>query len=133
MRAVIPMSREALTRLAIAQAVYKAMGDQLATNGGKHGNNIRTEADAMLGFSDGTYRVIVSKPSICGFGMNWQGCHQMAFCGLSYSYEQFYQAVRRCWRFGQPSPVDVLVFSTERESGVVATIEEKERRRNEGS
>ena len=85
------------------------------------------KADAMLGFSDGTYRVIVSKPSICGFGMNWQGCHQMAFCGLSYSYEQFYQAIRRCWRFGQPNPVDVLVFSTERESGVVATIEEKER------
>lgn len=85
------------------------------------------KADAMLGFSEGRYRVIVSKPSICGFGMNWQGCHQMAFCGLSYSYEQFYQAVRRCWRFGQDRPVDVLVFSTEREGGVVAAVEEKER------
>lgn len=85
------------------------------------------KSDAMLGFSDGRYRVIVSKPSICGFGMNWQGCHQMAFCGLSYSYEQFYQAVRRCWRFGQAHAVDVLVFSTEREGGVVAAVEEKER------
>ena len=85
------------------------------------------KADAMLGFSEGRYRVIVSKPSICGFGMNWQGCHQMAFCGLSYSYEQFYQATRRCWRFGQESDVDVYVFSTYAESATVAAIEEKER------
>lgn len=84
------------------------------------------KADAMLGFAEGRYRVIVSKPSICGFGMNWQGCHQMAFCGLSYSYEQFYQATRRCWRFGQESDVDVLVFSTMRESGVVGAVREKE-------
>lgn len=84
------------------------------------------KADAMLGFAEGRYRVIVSKPSICGFGMNWQGCHQMAFCGLSYSYEQFYQATRRCWRFGQESDVDVYVFSTAMESDVIATIRRKE-------
>lgn len=62
---------------------------------------------SMLGFSAGTIRSLVTKPSIAGFGMNWQHCHNMAFVGLSDSYEQFYQAVRRCWRFGQTEPVDV--------------------------
>ena len=85
------------------------------------------KADAMLGFAEGRYRVIVSKPSICGFGMNWQNCHQMAFCGLSYSYEQFYQATRRCWRFGQENDVDVFVFSTHMEQGVVDAVMRKER------
>lgn len=84
------------------------------------------KADAMLGFASGKHRVIISKPSICGFGMNWQGCHQMAFCGLSYSYEQFYQATRRCWRFGQEHDVDVLVFMTDAESDVVAAVKGKE-------
>lgn len=84
------------------------------------------KAAAMLGFADGSVRVLVSKPSICGFGMNWQGCHQMAFCGLSYSYEQFYQAVRRCWRFGQESPVEVHVFSSLAESASVDAVVRKE-------
>jgi hypothetical protein len=55
----------------------------------------------MLGFTKASIRVLVTKPSIAGFGMNWQHCNNMAFVGLSDSYEQFYQAVRRCWRFGQ--------------------------------
>lgn len=86
------------------------------------------KADAMLGFAEGRYRVIVSKPSICGFGMNWQRCSHMAFCGLSYSYEQFYQAVRRCWRFGQTRPVTALVFASTAESSTVGAIREKEER-----
>mgnify|MGYP000243410783 CR=1 FL=1 len=62
---------------------------------------------AMLGFSAGEIRALVTKPSITGFGMNWQHCSNMAFVGLSDSYEQFYQAVRRCWRFGQKRQVAV--------------------------
>lgn len=84
------------------------------------------KVEAMTGFTDGRYRVIVSKPSICGFGMNWQMCSHMAFCGLSYSYEQFYQAVRRCWRFGQENPVHALVYTTTAESGTVEAVSEKE-------
>ena len=84
------------------------------------------KAAAMLGFADGSVRVLVSKPSICGFGMNWQGCHQMAFCGLSYSYEQFYQAVRRCWRFGQREAVQAHVFSSVAESASVEAVVRKE-------
>ena len=78
--------------------------------------------DAMLGFADGKYRVLVTKPSIAGFGMNWQHCHKIAFCGMSHSYEQFYQAVRRCWRFGQEQPVDVEIFITDLEQSIVENV-----------
>lgn len=77
---------------------------------------------SMLGFADGTIRVLVTKPSIAGFGMNWQNCHQMAFCGLSHSYEQFYQAVRRCWRYGQTQPVSVDVVVSDQETAIVANV-----------
>jgi len=81
---------------------------------------------AMAGFSDGSVRVLVTKPSIAGFGMNWQHCANMAFVGLSDSYEQFYQAVRRCWRFGQKNPVNVHIITAETEGAVVANIKRKE-------
>lgn len=83
--------------------------------------------DAMLGFSDGRYRVIITKPSIAGFGMNWQHCSHVAFVGLSHSYEQYYQAIRRCWRFGQENPVNVNVITSTAEGSVVANIEWKEK------
>jgi hypothetical protein len=81
----------------------------------------------MTGFSDGEVRVLVSKPSIAGWGMNWQHCNKVAFVGLSDSYEQFYQAVRRCWRFGQTKPVDCYVITSSAEGAVVRNIERKER------
>lgn len=81
--------------------------------------------DAMLGFTDGKYRVIVTKPSICGFGMNWQHCSDMVFCGLSNSYEQYYQAIRRCYRFGQTMPVNVHIVVSELERGIVENVMRK--------
>ena len=81
---------------------------------------------AMMGFTAGDVRCLVTKPSIAGFGMNWQHCNNMAFVGLSDSYEQFYQAVRRCWRFGQKKPVNVYVITAETEGAVVANIKRKE-------
>jgi superfamily II DNA or RNA helicase len=81
---------------------------------------------AMLGFAAGNIRALVTKPSIAGFGMNWQHCRNMAFVGLSDSYEAFYQAVRRCWRFGQKKPVNVYVVTAETEGAVVANIKRKE-------
>jgi hypothetical protein len=81
----------------------------------------------MMGFMDGKYRVLVSKPSICGFGMNFQHCSNMTFVGLSHSFEQYYQAVRRCWRFGQTEPVDVTIITSDLEGAVKANIERKER------
>jgi hypothetical protein len=84
------------------------------------------KAQAMLDFAASKIRVLVTKPRIAGFGMNWQHCHRMAFVGLSDSYEQFYQAVRRCWRFGQKSPVDAYCISAETEGAVAANLKRKD-------
>lgn len=81
---------------------------------------------AMTDFSAGKIRVLVTKPSIAGFGMNWQHCNNMAFVGLSDSYEAFYQAVRRCWRFGQTKSVDTYMIISDQEGAVVANIKRKE-------
>lgn len=81
----------------------------------------------MLAFTNGTTRVLVTKAKIAGFGMNWQHCSQMAFVGLSHSYEQFYQAIRRCWRFGQTQPVVAHVVVTDIERAVMRNIARKER------
>lgn len=85
------------------------------------------KTDSMLGFAAGDIRCLVSKPSICGFGMNWQNCRKMIFVGLSDSYEKYYQAVRRCWRFGQTAPVDVYIIISAKEGCVKQNIERKER------
>jgi len=74
--------------------------------------------DRLLGFASGKYEKLVSKASIAGFGLNYQHACKMAFVGPTYSFEQFYQAVRREWRFGQTKPVEVKVFMTERETGI---------------
>ena len=82
--------------------------------------------DRLVGFSRGDYRVLVTKPSIAGFGLNWQHCARMAFAGPSHSYEQTYQAIRRCWRFGQNRPVDVFICAASTESAVVQNYRRKE-------
>ncbi|HWT74361.1 MAG TPA: helicase-related protein [Mobilitalea sp.] len=84
------------------------------------------KSSAMLGFSGGTIKDLVTKPSIAGFGMNWQNCHDMIFTGLSDSYEQFYQAVRRCWRFGQKEEVNVWIVISAKEGCVKKNIEHKQ-------
>lgn len=77
-------------------------------------------------FSAGEIPILVSKASICGFGINMQVCSNMAFVGLSDSFEQYFQAVRRCWRFGQTKPVNVYVITSEAEGAVVENINRKE-------
>jgi len=80
----------------------------------------------MLDFSHGKVRVLISKPKICGFGMNWQHCARMAFVGLDDSFEKFYQAVRRCHRFGQKRRVVVHMFTAENEGQILANLKRKE-------
>ena len=77
-------------------------------------------------FADRRERVMVSKPSICGWGLNWQHAHKMAFVGVSHSWEAYYQAVRRCWRFGQTKPVDVHLFVSEAEGAVLSNLMRKD-------
>ena len=84
------------------------------------------KANAVIDFSNEKIRCLVSKSSIFGFGVNWQQCNHMIFVGLSDSYEQYYQAVRRCWRFGQTKPVEVYIIISKNEGCVKANIERKE-------
>ena len=77
-------------------------------------------------FSNGKTRIMVTKSSIAGFGMNWQHCSRMVFMGASHSYEQVYQAIRRCWRFGQTKPVEVFILRSETEGAIIANYRRKE-------
>lgn len=83
--------------------------------------------DALDAFSRGDERIIITKPSLAGFGLNWQHCQNVIFASLSYSYEQFYQAVRRSWRFGQTKPVNVNVILSSIELKLWETVAEKMR------
>lgn len=91
----------------------------------KGGDSFEKKEKSLIGFTDGESRVIISKPSICGFGMNWQHCRNIAFASISYSYEKFYQAVRRSWRFGQTEKVFVHVVIADCELEVWRSIERK--------
>ena len=81
--------------------------------------------ERLVAFSTGKARVIVTKPSIAGFGLNWQHCARQAFVGLSFSYESFYQAVRRSHRFGQTRPVHVHVAMADTEKAIWDVINRK--------
>lgn len=84
------------------------------------------KSDTMLEFSDKDLKCLISKPKLAGFGMNWQNCHNIIFTGLSDSYEQYYQALRRCWRFGQEKPVNAYIIISSKEGCVKENIERKQ-------
>lgn len=92
----------------------------------KGSDDPETKAQASIDFADGGIRCLVSKPSIFGFGSNFQSCHNEIFCGLSDSYERFYQAVRRCWRFGQKEPVNVYIILSEKEVSILENVRRKQ-------
>lgn len=80
--------------------------------------------ECFKAFESGEIRVMVTKPTIAGFGLNWQHCANQTFFP-SHSFEQWYQAIRRCWRFGQDKPVTVDVISSEGEANVLANLQRK--------
>jgi hypothetical protein len=80
--------------------------------------------ERMLAFADGKARVLVTKPKIGAWGLNFQHCAHITFFP-SHSFEQYYQGVRRCWRFGQHRPVQVDIVTTEGERGVLANLQRK--------
>lgn len=86
------------------------------------------KAQKMLDFASGKIKVLVTKPKIAGFGMNWQICHNVVFVGVSFSFESYYQAIRRCWRFGQEHEVHCHVILCDNESKIFDTVEEKEKK-----
>jgi hypothetical protein len=81
---------------------------------------------AIQAFLEGRAKVLITKPKIAGFGLNLQMCSKMVFVGLSDSYETYYQCIRRCWRFGQKSPVDVHIVVSDAERGIVENVRQKE-------
>ena len=85
------------------------------------------KAERLLGFADGTIRTLITKPSLAAFGLNWQHCARMAFVGLNDSYEAYYQAIRRCYRYGQTRPVHVHIITSDLESQIAANVARKER------
>ncbi len=84
---------------------------------------------AALDFIDGRYRVLISKPSIFGYGLNFQNCYNMAFCGMDYSFESYYQAIRRSYRFGQTHDVNIWRVIGENERIILDTIDRKARQK----
>ncbi len=80
---------------------------------------------AIMDFCTGARRALISKPSICGFGMNFQHCRNVAFVGLSYSFEDFYQALRRSYRFGQTRPVNAYIVQATTEGPIMQAIKRK--------
>ena len=81
--------------------------------------------DAANDFSNGKIRVLISKSSIFGFGMNWQHCRNVVFVGLSYSFEDFYQALRRSYRFGQTRQVNAYIAQASTEGAITKAIQKK--------
>lgn len=94
----------------------------------KGSDKIEHKESRIQSFTEGESRVMVTKPSIAGFGMNWQHCNKMVFVGLNDSFEQLYQAIRRCYRFGQTKVVKVYLISSVLEGAVRDNILEKERK-----
>jgi hypothetical protein len=87
--------------------------------------SVEAKESVIEGFSSGEVRVLVTKPSVCGFGLNWQHCARTAFVGRSFSYEAWYQAIRRMWRFGQKRAVDCHLITAAGEDQIGRVIERK--------
>ena len=87
--------------------------------------SIDEKEEKLAAFSAGDAKHLISKPSVCGFGLDWSHCARMAFVGRSYSYETWYQAVRRCWRFGQKRKVAVHLIVAEGEAEIGRVIDRK--------
>lgn len=106
-----------------SEALTRAIPGAVETKGS---DSDEVQERKIMDFVEGRTRVLVSKPSVCGFGMNFQHCADTGFVGLNDSFEQIYQAIRRFWRFGQTKPVNVHFIASEIEGAVVANIKRKE-------
>lgn len=106
-----------------ADALAEAIPDSVNVQGS---DSYATKVDAIQRFVNGQTRVLITKIRVAGFGMNFQHCHHMAFVGIGDSYEQYYQAIRRCWRFGQAHAVHAHIVVSRAEAAVVENVKRKE-------
>jgi len=104
------------------EALRKLLPDAVSVRGS---DSLESKEASLLGFSDGSIRVLITKAKIGGFGLNWQHCARVAYIGPTFSFEQYYQTVRRCHRFGQRRPVQVHVVMGSTEVDVWHTMMKK--------
>lgn len=107
-----------------SEKLTNAINGGVQVTGSDHDDH---KSKSLLGFADGSVGRLISKPKIAGFGMNWQSSHHCIFVGLSDSWESFYQAIRRQWRFGQTETVHVHVVYADTEGAVVENIKRKDK------
>ena len=107
-----------------ADALAAAIPDSINVHGSMSPDDKSAALERWLA---GDVRVLVTKVSIAGFGINMQNCHNVIFCGMDYSWEGYYQAVRRCWRFGQQHPVNVHIIISQQETPVLESVMSKEK------
>lgn len=105
-------------------ALEKAFGADCVSIRGSTPNHKKIELERL--WREGDVPILITKPKCFGWGMNWQHCADMAFVGLSDSFEQVFQAVRRCYRFGQVRPVNVHMITSSREGATAENIKRKE-------
>lgn len=105
--------------------LYKNIDDSINVQGS---DKPHIKSKNLLGFADNNFRVLVTKTSIASFGMNYQNCSNMVFCSYDFKFEAFYQAVRRCYRFGQKNKVKVHLLIPESQINVRKTILEKSKK-----
>jgi DNA modification methylase len=105
-----------------ADALALKISDAVEVRGS---DTAKAKRAALFAFLTGAARVIVTKPSIAGFGLNWQHCKNVAFVGLSYSFEDFYQALRRTYRFGQKREVNAYIVQARTEGAILRSIQTK--------
>lgn len=106
-----------------ADTLHKMIKDSVNLSG-KDENEQKTIK--IRNFKNGKTRVLITKPKVAGFGLNFQNCHNMIFMGLSDSYESYYQCMRRCYRFGQNKDVNVLICLAGGESVILDNVRKKE-------
>jgi hypothetical protein len=105
-----------------ADALCKLIPDAVEVRGSE---SITVKEKKLTDFTQGKIRILITKAGLAGYGLNWQHCHNVAFVGLSYSFEDVYQAIRRSYRFGQTMPVDVYIIAADTEGPLVASLERK--------
>ncbi len=112
-----------------SDAIAERWGEEAVNVAGS--DSYAEKVGAIEAFLRGDVRILCSKAKVLGFGMNFQHCHQMVFCGLSDSYEAYYQCLRRCWRYGQKHPVDAHIVVSDAEKAVVENVKRKEKHAGE--
>ena len=110
-----------------AAALREVLPDAVEASGSMTTTTQRERREKLLmGFADGSVRQLITKPRIAGMGLNYQSCANMAFVGMSHSFDAMYQAMRRCWRFGQTREVHAHIICADAEWSILESVERKQ-------